>query len=53
VAGAAGHERDAGLAREPRIRIGHVHRGRFVAHVDEIDAAIDERIEHRHHVVSR
>ncbi len=53
VPGTAGHERDAGLAGDPRVRIRHVHGRGFVTHVDEIDARVERRIEDRHDVVAR
>jgi hypothetical protein len=51
VAGAAGDEGDAGLAGEPAPRVGHVHRGRLVAYVHELEARVERGVEHGHHVV--
>jgi hypothetical protein len=53
VPGTAGDERDAGLAGEPAPRVGHVHRGGLVPHVDEREFRVERGIEHRHHVISR
>ncbi len=49
----AGDHRDAGLAGEPSPRVRHVHGGRLVAHVNEIELRLDRGIEHRHDVIAR
>ena len=52
VARAAGDQRDAGLAGEASVRVGHVDCGRLMAHMHEIEACLDRRVEDRHDVVA-
>ena len=52
VAGPAGHERDAGFAGQPPVRVGHVDGGGLVADVDEIEAGVERGVEDRHDVVA-
>jgi acyl-CoA thioesterase FadM len=41
MAGAAGDERDAHLAGEPSPGVGHVHRRRLVAHVNQVQPGVE------------
>ena len=41
-----------GFAGEAAVRVGHVHGGRLVAHVDEIEAGIERGVEDRHDVIA-
>ena len=52
VAGPTRHERNAGLAGQPPVRVGHVYGGGLVADVDEIEAGVERGIEDRHDVVA-
>ena len=52
VARAAGHQRDAGLAGQAAVGVGHVDGGGLVADVDEIEIGVERRIEDRHDVVA-
>jgi hypothetical protein len=52
VARPTGNQRDARFAGEPPPRVGHVHRGRLVPHVDERELGVERGVEHRHHVVT-
>ena len=52
VAGPAGDERNAGLAGQPAVRVGHVDGGGLVADVDEIEAGVERGVEDRHDVVA-
>ena len=53
VTGAAGDQRNAGLAGETAPRIRHVDRSRLVAHVHEIEVRVESGIEDRHDVIAR
>src|SRR5207237_8165698 len=53
VAGAAGHERDAGLAGNAGPRVGHMDARGFVARVDELEAGVERGVENGHDVVAR
>src|SRR6266702_2806973 len=50
---ADGDHGHTGFAGETSPRIGHVHRGGFVAHVYEIELRLQRRIEDRHDVIAR
>jgi hypothetical protein len=52
VAGAAGDERDADFALDPRPGVGHVHGGRLVPRVQQSKTGVERRVEHRHDVVA-
>ena len=52
MAGATGDQRNAGPAGEPRIGIGHVDAGRFMARMDQLDAGVEQGIEQRHDVIA-
>jgi hypothetical protein len=41
----AGHERNAGLAGQTPMRVCHVHGRGLVAHMHEIEARFDRRVE--------
>ena len=51
--GAAGDQRNAYLAGRARPGVSHVHGSRLMADMNEIHAAPERRIEHRHHVIAR
>ena len=52
VAGAAGDQRDAGLAGQAAVGVGHVDGGGLVADMDEIEIGVERRVEDRHDVVA-
>jgi hypothetical protein len=53
VTGTAGDERNPDVAGDSRRCIGHVHGGRFVSRVDQLDAFVQRRVEHGHDVIAR
>src|SRR3954451_10971257 len=53
MTGSAGPHCDTGLAREPAPRIPHMHGGRFVPAVHEIELRLDRGVEDRHDVIAR
>ena len=52
VTGPAGDHRDAGLAGQASPGVRHVHGGRLVAHMHEIEPGLERGVEDRHDVVA-
>ena len=50
--GAAGHQRDAALAADARIGVGHVYGGGLVARVYQLDPCVKRGIEYGHDVIA-
>ncbi len=46
------HQCDTGFAGKPSPSVGHMHRGRLVAYVDQLDVTPYARIEYRHDLIA-